>query len=196
MLWIVTTLMVTNPSLTLSKDDWLAMHISPNFTLKELIYSPDASRANISQQPTLLAVARMTVLVVKVLQPIRDHFGLPLKINSCYRSKAWNEHIGGSPTSHHCCNGESSAADIEIVSESVSNLELAEYIRDNMEFDQLILENYDPKRLQEWDGQPEGPNSGWVHISYNALGNNRKEVLRMVKDKNNNAKYYPGLVEN
>ena len=66
-------------SLTLSKDDWLAMHISPNFTLKELIYSPDASWANISQQPTLLAVARMTVLVVKVLQPIRDHFGLPLE---------------------------------------------------------------------------------------------------------------------
>ena len=195
--------MVTNPSWSLSKEwitksqnnDWLAMYISPNFTLKELIYSADASRANISQQPTLLAVARMTVLVVKVLQPIRDHFGLPLKINSCYRSKAWNEHIGGSKNSSHCCNDESSAADIEIVSESVSNLKLAEYIRDNMDFDKLILENYDPERLQEWDGQPEGPNSGWVHISYNALGKNRKEVLRMVKDKKGKAKYYPGLTE-
>ena len=66
MLLLLMIVMVTKTSLVFSKDDWLAMHISPNFTLKELIYSPDASRANISQQPTLLAVARMTVLVVKV----------------------------------------------------------------------------------------------------------------------------------
>ena len=184
------------PSWIWSKENsWLAMHISPNFTLKELIYSADAQRANIKQAPTLLAVARMTPLVIKVLQPIRDHYGMALKVNSCFRSEAWNNHINGSSKSQHCCNGESSAADIEIASESVSNLELAEYIRDNLEFDQLILENYDPERLQEWDKQPEGPNSGWVHVSYNAMGNNRKEVKRMVYDKNGKPKYYPGLTE-
>ena len=173
----------------------MAMYISQNFTLKELIYSPDAQRANIKQEPTLLAVARMTVLVIKVLQPIRDHYNKALKVNSCYRSKEWNAHINGSSKSHHCCNGESSAADIEISSESVSNLELAEYIRDNLEFDQLILENYDPKRIQAWNGEEEGPNSGWVHVSYNALGNNRKEVKRMLYDRNGKAKYFPGLTE-
>ena len=186
------------PSSIWSKENnysWLAMHFSPNFTLKELIYSPDAQRANIKQEPTLLAVARMTVLVIKVLQPIRDHYNLPLKVNSCYRSEAWNAHINGSSKSSHCCNDQSSASDIEIVSESVSNLELAEYIRDNLEFDQLILENYDPNRIQAWDGEVEGPNSGWVHVSYNALGNNRKEVKRMLYDRNGKAKYFPGLTE-
>jgi hypothetical protein len=41
----------------------------------------------------------------------------------------------------------------------------------------------------------EGPNSGWVHVSYNALGNNRKEVKRMLYDRNGKAKYFPGLTE-
>ena len=188
-------LMVTNPSKTLSRDDWLAMRISQNFSLQELVYSPTALHAGIDQEEHLdhNAVARITALTVQVLQKVRDKFG-PTKINSCFRSPQLNTLIGGSSKSQHCCSGTSSAADIEIYSEDVSNLQLAEWIRDNLEFDQLILENYSPKRISKITGKPEGPNSGWVHVSYSSVGDNRKEVKMMVK-VNGKAKYLQGLTE-
>ena len=192
---MVTIVMVINPSWILSRDDWLAMRISQNFSLQELVYSPTALHAGIDQEEHLdtNAIARITALTLKVLQPVRDQFG-PTKINSCFRSEPLNTLIGGSSKSQHCCSGTSAAADIEIFSEEISNLQLAEWIRDNLEFDQLILENYDPERISKITGKPEGPNSGWVHVSYSSIGENRKEVLRMVK-KNGKAKYYPGLTE-
>tara|TARA_R100001594_G_scaffold32257_1_gene59941 strand:+ start:698 stop:1213 length:516 start_codon:yes stop_codon:yes gene_type:complete len=169
------------------------MRISQNFTLQELIYSPTAVHADIDQEEFLdhNAVARITALTIQVLQKIRDHFG-PTKINSCFRSPQLNSLIGGSHKSQHCCSGTSAAADIEIISEKVSNLQLAEWIRDNLEFDQLILENYKPDRISKVTGKKEGPNSGWVHVSYSSVGDNRKEVLRMVKVKGK-AKYLRGL---
>ena len=90
-------LTVTNPSKTLSKDDWLAMRISQNFSLQELVYSPTAVHAGIDQEEHLdtNAITRITALTLKVLQPIRDNFG-PTKINSCFRSEALNSLIGGS----------------------------------------------------------------------------------------------------
>jgi len=192
---MVTIAIVINPSWILSRDDWLAMRISQNFSLQELVYSPTALHAGIDQEEHLdtNAIARITALTLKVLQPVRDQFG-PTKINSCFRSEPLNTLIGGSSKSQHCCSGTSAAADIEIFSEEISNLQLAEWIRDNLEFDQLILENYDPERISKITGKPEGPNSGWVHVSYSSIGENRKEVLRMVK-KNGKAKYYPGLTE-
>ena len=192
---MVTTLMVTNPSWILSRDDWLAMRISQNFSLQELVYSPTALHAGIDQEEHLdtNAVARITALVLAVLQPVRDKFG-PTKVNSCFRSKPLNDLVNGSSNSAHCCQGTKSAADIEILSEEISNLELAEWIRDNLDFDQLILENYAPDRVSKITGKPEGPNSGWVHVSYSSVGDNRKEVLRMVK-KNGKAKYFRGLTE-
>ena len=192
---MVTILMVTNPSWILSRDDWLAMRISQNFSLQELVYSPTALHAGIDQEEHLdtNAIARITALTIKVLQPVRDQFG-PTKINSCFRSEPLNTLIGGSSKSQHCCSGTSAAADIEIFSEEISNLQLAQWIKDNLEFDQLILENYAPERISKITGKPEGPNSGWVHVSYSSTGENRKEVLRMVK-KNGKHKYYPGLTE-
>ena len=192
---MVTIAIVINPSWILSRDDWLAMRISQNFSLQEMVYSPTALHAGIDQEEHLdtNAIARITALTLKVLQPVRDQFG-PTKINSCFRSEPLNTLIGGSSKSQHCCSGTSAAADIEIFSEEISNLQLAEWIRDNLEFDQLILENYAPERISKITGKPEGPNSGWVHVSYSSIGENRKEVLRMVK-KNGKAKYYPGLTE-
>ena len=71
-------------------------------------------------------------------------------------------------------------------------MELAVWIRDNLEFDQLILENYNPNRVSKITGKKEGPNSGWVHVSYSAVGDNRKQVLRMIKKKGK-PKYFQGL---
>tara|TARA_Y100000593_G_scaffold9478_1_gene17257 strand:+ start:1351 stop:1866 length:516 start_codon:yes stop_codon:yes gene_type:complete len=171
------------------------MQITKNFSLKELVYSPTAIHAGIDQEDHLdtNAIARITALVLSVLQPVRDKFG-PTKVNSCFRSKPLNDLVKGSSNSAHCCQGTTSAADIEIYSEEISNLQLAEWIRDNLVFDQLILENYAPDRISKITGKPEGPNSGWVHVSYSSVGNNRKEVLRMVK-KNGKAKYFQGLTE-
>lgn len=192
---MVTIVMVTNPLKILSKDKYLAMRISQNFTLQELVYSPTALHAGIDQEDHLdhNAVARITALTIQVLQKVRDKFG-PTKVNSCFRSKPLNDLVNGSPNSSHCCSGTSSAADIEIYSEDVSNLELAEWIRDNLEFDQLILENYNPERISKITGEAEGPNSGWVHVSYSSVGNNRRDVMRMVKIKGK-TKYFKGLTE-
>ena len=176
------------------------MQISKNFSLQELVYSPTAIHAGIDQEKYLdtNAVARITDLVLNVLQPVRDQFGAT-KVSSCwrsgcFRSEALNELGNGSSKSQHCCQSTAAAADIEISSESISNLELAEWIRDNLEFDQLILENYAPNRVSRITGKPEGPNSGWVHVSYSSTGDNRRQVLRMIK-KNGKAKYYEGLSE-
>jgi len=188
-------LILISPSSISSKDKrrLVAMLISTNFTLQELVYSPTALHAGIDQEEHLdtNAVSRITALVLAVLQPVRDKFGAT-KINSCFRSRPLNDLVNGSPNSSHCCSGTSSAADIEIASEDVSNMELAVWIRDNLEFDQLILENYNPDRVSKITGKKEGPNSGWVHVSYSAVGDNRKQVLRMVK-KRGKPKYFQGL---
>ena len=191
--------MVTSPWEIFSRDNFLAMQITKNFSLQELVYSPTAIHAGIDQEDFLdnNAVARITALTLNILQPIRDQFG-PTKINSCFRSKPLNDLLNGASTkSQHCCFGEHThaAADVEIISEKVSNLELAEWIRDNLEFDQLILENYKPNRISKITGKKEGPNSGWVHVSYSSVGENRKQILRMVKDKKGKAKYFRGLTE-
>jgi zinc D-Ala-D-Ala carboxypeptidase len=192
-------LTLISPSWIWSRDDLLAMRITKNFSLQELVYSPTALHAGIDQEEHLdnNAVARLTTLTIEVLQKIRDQFG-PTKVNSCFRSRPLNDLVHGSPNSQHCCFGDhtGAAADIEIVSEDVSNMELAEWIRDNLDFDQLILENYKPDRVSKITGKPEGPNSGWVHVSYSAVGENRKEVLRMVKNpKTKKAEYFPGLAD-
>jgi len=170
------------------------MRISQNFSLQELVYSPTALHAGIDQEDHLdtNAVARITALVLAVLQPVRDQFG-PTKVNSCFRSKPLNDLVNGSSNSAHCCQGTKSAADIEIYSEKVSNLQLAEWIRDNLNFDQLILENYNPDRVSKITGEPEGPNSGWVHVSYKTEGN-RKSILTAMKE-NGKTVYKPGLIQ-
>ena len=104
----------------------------------------------------------MESLCHNILERVRSAFAKPININSGYRSVALCEAIGSKSTSQHC-DGE--AADIEIY--GVSNYDLAKYIENNLNFDQLILEC--------WDGID--PNSGWVHVSYVNDVANRKDVL-------------------
>lgn len=128
------------------------MNLSANFTLKELTRSDTADRLDIDNTPNEEQIESLRLLCENILQPVRDHFGKPVKINSGFRCPALNQATGGSATSDHC---KGQACDFEI--DGVSNPELAQWIADNLKYTQLILEFYT-------QGQP---NSGWVHASFN-----------------------------
>tara|TARA_R110000822_G_scaffold194184_1_gene332450 strand:- start:287 stop:751 length:465 start_codon:yes stop_codon:yes gene_type:complete len=128
------------------------MNLSANFTLKELTKSDTATRLGLDNTPDDEALENLKTLCEKVLQPVREHFGKSVTVNSAYRSPESNAAVNGSKSSDHC---KGMAADIEIV--GVANPDLAQWIMDNLDYTQLILEFYT-------QGQP---NSGWVHVSYN-----------------------------
>ena len=155
--------------------------LSKNFTINEYTKSQTAIRKgidnSIANEDHLEAAE---ALFADVVQKVRDHFG-PTVINSGYRSVALNSAVGGSITSQHC-KGE--AVDIEVP--GVPNATVAEWIRDNLEFDQLILEFYTPGI----------PDSGWVHVSYvdPLIGKeNRNAVLTAVKE-NGKTIYKKGII--
>ena len=141
------------------------MKLSANFTLSELTKSQTAVRKNIKNEPSTAHVENLIHLAETVLQPIRDHFGKPVVISSGYRSPELCEAIGSSSKSQHA-RGE--AADFEIM--GVDNMQLAMWINKNTDFDQLILEFYEPG----------DPNSGWVHCSAVREGS-RAQVLKASK---------------
>ncbi len=152
--------------------------LSANFELSEFTRSQTASREGIPNEPPADSIPAIQKLVDEVLQPARDAFGLSMNINSGYRSLELNRAIGGSSTSQHMWTAEHAAADIEIF--GADNLELAHWIEENCDYDQLISECYDPA---------EGPNSGWVHVSIKVRGRNRKESLTYQRGEG----YTPGL---
>jgi len=137
------------------------MKLSKNFSLAEFTKSQTAERKGIDNTPQGEHMDAAVALFENVVQPVRDHFG-PTVINSGYRSPELNDAVGGSSKSQHC-KGE--AADIEVP--GVANSSAAQWIHDNLDFDQLILEFVTPGI----------PDSGWVHVSYKADGDNRKSVL-------------------
>jgi hypothetical protein len=116
-------------------------------------------------------------LFENVVQKVRDNFG-PTVINSGYRGPALNEAVGGSSRSQHC-KGE--AVDIECP--GVPNADVAQWIVDNTDFDQVILEFYTPGI----------PDSGWVHVSHNSDGPQRKSILTAMKE-NGKTVYKQGLI--
>jgi hypothetical protein len=129
------------------------MQLSKNFTLNEMLKSPTAERMNIKNTTSdPVIIFNLSELVIKILQPLRDHLGHPITINSGYRSPETNTACGGAKTSQHMSG---CAADMEVY--GMDNKELALTIRDlGLPFDQIILEFYK-------EGQPD---SGWVHVSY------------------------------
>ncbi len=144
------------------------MELSANFSLAECVKSQTAQRKNIDNTPNDDQVAALKALATAVLQPVREQFERPLIITSGFRCAALCTAIGSKTTSQHA-KGE--AADFEIP--GVPNPAVAKYIRDNLSFDQLILEFYDPD---------DGPNSGWVHCSFVNEGANRQQVLTINKN--------------
>ena len=137
------------------------MKLSKNFSMAEFIKSQTAERKGIDNTPQGEHLDAAVALFENVVQKVRDHFGVTT-INSGYRSPQLNEAVGGSATSQHC-HGE--AADIEVP--GVANSDLAEWIVENTDFDQVILEFYTPGI----------PDSGWVHVSYKADGSNRGKPM-------------------
>ena len=138
------------------------MKLSANFQLSELVKSQVAERKGIANNPSPAHIDNLKSLCLNVLQPIRSHFEEPVIISSGYRSGEVCIAIGSKPTSQHA---EGKAADIEIV--NIDNKELAMWIKDNLEFDQLILEFYK-------DGEPD---SGWVHVSYSGEENRNQFLI-------------------
>ena len=142
------------------------MKLTKNFSLLELTKSQTAERKGIINTPSAEHQENLRLLCERVLQPIRDHFNRVVTISSGYRSPALCEAIGSKTTSQHA---KGQAADFEIY--GLSNQELANYIRDKLDYDHLILEFW----------TPESPNNGWVHCSYHE-GDNRRQYLRAYKN--------------
>jgi hypothetical protein len=152
------------------------MQLTNNFSLKELTTSETAIRKGLDNTPDEAAITNLKTLAENILQPVREHYKKVVRVNSGYRAPEVNASVGGSKTSDHC---KGQAADIEI--DGVANGDLAKHIVDNYKFTQVILEFY-TKGI---------PDSGWVHVSYDA--NNLKcQVLTAVKQDGKTV-YLPGL---
>jgi hypothetical protein len=134
--------------------------------------------------PTEEHIENFKKLAENVFQPIRDHFGVPIRISSGYRSEALNKAIGGAgkmvngkyvPSSQHC-TGE--AIDIDMDGTSITNKQVFDYIKEHLQFDQLI-----------WEFGTDS-NPDWVHVSYESTGKQRKQVLKAIK-KGSATSYVP-----
>ena len=153
------------------------MKLSKNFTVSEYSKSSTATRRCIDNSMTDAHLESAKALFENIVQPVRDHFG-PTVVTSGYRSEALNEAIGGARGSQH---SKAEAADME--TNFASTVQVSQFIADNLDFDQLILEFYIPG----------DPNSGWTHCSYKSKSENRHQILTAVKE-NGKTVYLNGIV--
>jgi hypothetical protein len=144
------------------------MKLSEHLDLSEVVRSESAKRKGISNMPTAEHIANFKLLAEKVFEPIRQNFRCPIHISSGYRSKELNAAIGGSLTSQHC-SGEAIDIDMDGTPNGVTNRMVFDFIKDKLEFDQLIYEFGDAQ------------NPDWVHVSYESTGKQRKQILKAVR---------------
>jgi hypothetical protein len=145
------------------------MNLSKHLTLFEMTRSETAKRKGVSNEPTPQHIENMKVLAEKIFEPIRRHFDSPIYISSGYRSAALNKIVpGASKTSQHS-KGEAMDIDMDNSGSKITNKEIFNWIKDNLDFDQLIYEFGDET------------NPSWVHVSYNTDGPQRGQVLRAKK---------------
>lgn len=145
------------------------MKLSKNLSLSEAVKSNTATRLGIDNTPEQWEINNLRAVAENIFQPVRDHFGVPIGVSSGYRSKALNKAIGGSKYSQHMI-GEALDIDADIYGK-VTNAEIFNYIKNNLEWDQMIWEF----------GDDEEPN--WVHVSYKEAGENRKQLKRAYRDE-------------
>jgi len=137
------------------------MKLSKNLSLSEVVKSATAIKRGISNQPTKQHLQNLIKLAENVFQPLRDYIDKPIRVSSGYRSKELNKLIGGASRSQHS-KGEA----LDLDNDRETNILMFNYIKDNLDFDQLINE-------QDYS---------WIHVSYRE-GSNRKQVLNMVNGK-------------
>ena len=142
------------------------MMLSKNLSLAEATKSATAIKHGIANDPTPEHLQNLKESAEKIFQPIREHFSTPLGVSSGYRSAALNQRIGGSKSSQHM-QGKAFDLDAHMFG-GVTNKEIFNFIKDNLDFDQLIWEF----------GTEDEPD--WIHVSYNSE-KNRGEVLRAVR---------------
>ena len=150
------------------------MKISDNITYAEAIHSQTAKRRGIDNTPTAKQVEVMKLTAEKIFEPLRKFVGGPIKVNSFFRSAELNKAIGGSKTSQHC---KGQAIDIDDVFGHKTNAEMYNWVKENLNFDQMIWEF----------GTDMNPN--WVHISYVSEEDNRNRCLKAYKDERGRTKY-------
>lgn len=137
------------------------MNVSKNITYREAIYSETANRKGMDNTPDDEQFENMQFVAEMIFQKVRRHFGVPIQVNSFFRSPAVNRAVGGSRTSQHCTG---QAIDLDAIpGTGVTNKMIFDYIKDNLEFDQLINEY----------------NYSWVHVSFKKNGNNRMQILKI-----------------
>lgn len=129
------------------------MKISKNFSLEEFSRSDTAQRLKIDNAPASEQIINLCALVHHVLQPLRDHYGQPVKISSGYRCQALNKAVGGVTNSQHM---RGQAADIKI--QGVTPTHIADYIANHLPYDQVILY------------------PTFVHVSYSIQANRRHRL--------------------
>ena len=149
------------------------MNISKHVSYKEGVYSRTAQRRDIYNHPENDQADNMRLIAEQVFEPLRSWVGGPIKINSFFRSPELNTAIGGSTKSQHC-HGQ--AIDLDDTFGRATNAEMYEFIKENLDFDQMIWEFGD-------DDNPD-----WVHVSYVSEDKNRNRCLKAYK-KNNKTKY-------
>ena len=149
------------------------MKISEHITYAESIHSMTAKRKSIDNTPNPTQVETMKLTAEKIFEPLRKFVGGPIKITSMFRSVVLNEAIGGVSSSQHC---KGQAIDLDDVYGYKSNAEMYYWIKENLNFDQLIWEF----------GTDTNPN--WIHISYVSDEENRNKCLKAYKE-NHKTKY-------
>lgn len=153
------------------------MKISEHLDLSEVIRSESAKRLGIKNMPSDEHITNLKILAENIFEPIRQNFRVPIRISSGYRSPALNRAIGGSQTSQHSI-GEAIDIDMDGNPHGVTNKQIFDYIKNSLNFDQLIWEF------------GSNTNPDWVHVSFKAKGNQRKQVL-VAKKINGKTTYAP-----
>ena len=139
---------------------------------REVIRSQTAKRRGLNNNPSEEQLARIKIFCVEVFEPLREHIGRPIYVSSCFRSPALNKALGGAKNSQHMAdNGAAMDLDAQTFGYS-TNLEIGDYIRENLDFDQLIYEGWD----EHYDDY------AWIHCSYVSTEQNRNQVLIMFRD--------------
>ena len=142
--------------------------ISKHISYKEGVYSTTATRRGIDNTPDDEQLTNMELVAEEIFEPLREYVDGPIKINSFFRCPKLNKAIGGSGKSQHC---KGQAIDIDDTFGKMTNAEMYHWIKDNLDFDQMIWEF----------GDDDNPN--WVHISYVSPEDNRNRCLKAYKEK-------------